>query len=53
MAQATALREALLLQRYDRGRGGRGLTGHLHQPWSFRVAYNLRKGGRGAMVCGG
>ena len=54
-AQATVLGEALLLQRYDRGRGGRGLVlaGHLHRPWSFRVAYDLRQGGRGAMICDG
>ena len=51
-AQATVLGEALLLQRYDCGRG-LVLAGHLHRPWSFRVAYDLRKGGRGAMVCGG
>ena len=38
-AQATVLRETLLLQRYDHGRRGRGLilAGHLHRPWIIRV----------------
>ena len=42
----TALEEALLLQRYDLGLGGHDLVlaGHQHRPWSFRVAYDLRKG---------